>query len=249
MGFFDIFKPKWKHTNVDIRREAIIQLEDQSILSEIAETDPDEEIRNEAIKRINDPSVLAKILNKDRSTIEKRVAILSDEEEVIFKRHNNDLSQVESAARKHFEKNEYEEVFKCYSLLTKFFPKISIFWRNSGIALYTIDELVWKQIGPEFFKQGKKTQLPYKKAEESIAYFDKALEFAEYDHLSLYYKGLAFCQIGQLTNKDDGTVNPELKKGLSCFKKALEIRPNDSSYKKAYDHFYEVTYDLPPPPF
>lgn len=242
MGFFDILKPKWKHSNIDVRRGAITKLEDQSILSEIAKTDPDEEIRNEAIKRIDNPSIIAEILHKDTSTIEKRVVILSDEELSIFKKHNNDIIQVESATRKHTKKKEYEEAFKCYSLLIKFFPQIYIFWRNSGLVLYLMDELVWKKKGQEYFEQGKKAQLPYQKSQESIAYFDKALELNKYDHLSLYHKGFALCQIGHITDKDDGDVNPELKKGIDCLKKALEIRPNDSSYKKAYDHYWAVTY-------
>ena len=39
MGFFDLFKPKWKHSNPEIRKAAIDKITDQSILADILKND------------------------------------------------------------------------------------------------------------------------------------------------------------------------------------------------------------------
>lgn len=54
MGFFDLFKPKWEHSNANVRKAAVEKLIDQRILEKIAENDDDEDVRKAANIKIKD---------------------------------------------------------------------------------------------------------------------------------------------------------------------------------------------------
>ena len=96
MGVFDAFRPKWKHSNPDVRVAAAKEVSDEKILIEMASTDSewfvrhgafdelrsrncgqhvytalaraasDEEIRRKAIKKLTDQTVLQQVANQDK---------------------------------------------------------------------------------------------------------------------------------------------------------------------------------------
>src|SRR5262249_6334309 len=67
MGFFDIFKPKWKHSDAEVRAEAVRELGDDqaALLAEIARTDSDARVRRIALKRISDAALLSQLAEHD----------------------------------------------------------------------------------------------------------------------------------------------------------------------------------------
>src|SRR5205085_1145769 len=73
MGFLDIFRPKWRHSNPDVRAEAVrfLNADDLDILSRVAKVDPDVRVRRLALKKIEDPEILDE-LAKSESDVELR---------------------------------------------------------------------------------------------------------------------------------------------------------------------------------
>jgi hypothetical protein len=67
MGLFDLFRPKWKHSDPQIRIEAVRQMTDEQavLLAEIARADPDAAVRRMALKRIDDPQLLGELSSSD----------------------------------------------------------------------------------------------------------------------------------------------------------------------------------------
>lgn len=67
MSFIDLFRPKWRHSDVDIRTEAVRNLgpEQVSTLVKIAREDKDARVRRIAIKRLDDATVLEDIAARD----------------------------------------------------------------------------------------------------------------------------------------------------------------------------------------
>ena len=55
MGFLDLFRPRWKHSDLEVRLEAIRSLEnderDRQILAEVARQDRDPKARRLALKK------------------------------------------------------------------------------------------------------------------------------------------------------------------------------------------------------
>lgn len=96
MGLFDVFRPKWKHSDPDVRVAAASELDDENILIEMAAKDrewfvrhhafdvlrsrdcgqhvyaqlartaSDEEIRRKAIKKLTDQAVLQEVAANDK---------------------------------------------------------------------------------------------------------------------------------------------------------------------------------------
>lgn len=96
MGLFDLFRPKWKHSDPDVRLAAASEVADENILIEMAAKDRewfvrhnaldvlharncgqhayahlarharDEEIRRKAIKRLTDQAVLQEVATGDK---------------------------------------------------------------------------------------------------------------------------------------------------------------------------------------
>ena len=52
MGFRDMFRPKWQHSQAKVRAAAIAQLNDSRILGDVGSDDPDASIRKNAIERL-----------------------------------------------------------------------------------------------------------------------------------------------------------------------------------------------------
>jgi hypothetical protein len=96
MGLFDLFRPKWKHSNPDVRIAAASEVSDENILIEMASQDRewfvrhnafdvlrarncgqhvyahlarnsrDEEVRRKAIKKLTDRAVLEEVATADK---------------------------------------------------------------------------------------------------------------------------------------------------------------------------------------
>src|SRR4051812_40572504 len=85
MGFSDLFKPKWKHSNPDVRAEAVRALgDDQSdVLATVARSDADARVRRIAVKRIVDADVLTDVASKDPDESLRKAAIEKAEEVLV----------------------------------------------------------------------------------------------------------------------------------------------------------------------
>jgi hypothetical protein len=69
MGLLDKLKPqpRWKHSDPEVRLEGVRELEDQTEIALLAETDPEPRVRVAAIARLEDPAALARVLSSDPS--------------------------------------------------------------------------------------------------------------------------------------------------------------------------------------
>lgn len=65
MGFLDFFKPKWKHSDPDVRHEAVRHLSDQAILTRVVREDRDPRIRKLALRKLSDPRLLRQVADND----------------------------------------------------------------------------------------------------------------------------------------------------------------------------------------
>ncbi|WP_461463700.1 HEAT repeat domain-containing protein, partial [Methanobrevibacter sp.] len=65
MGFKDLFKPKYENSNYKVRIEALKELDDQEIITNMAKNDDNWRVRVEAVKKVNSDDVLADIANND----------------------------------------------------------------------------------------------------------------------------------------------------------------------------------------
>ncbi|NTU73415.1 hypothetical protein HGB07_04575 [Candidatus Roizmanbacteria bacterium] len=61
MSFIDIFRPKWKNSNVFLRLAAVEKLTNQSQLAEVAKNDYENTIRIAAVNRLTDQTRLAEV--------------------------------------------------------------------------------------------------------------------------------------------------------------------------------------------
>src|SRR5512141_1356061 len=67
MGLADLFRPKYRHSDVRVRTEAVRALssDDVSILTQVAKTDRDIGVRRIAMEKIDEADVLAEIASKE----------------------------------------------------------------------------------------------------------------------------------------------------------------------------------------
>ena len=70
MGIFDILKPKWRQSDINVRLEAVSEFgeSDRETLLEIASTDPEDSVRIAAIDKINAQADLEQLLNSQSGT-------------------------------------------------------------------------------------------------------------------------------------------------------------------------------------
>ena len=63
MSLLDRFRPKWQHSDTDVRAAAVRKLgkEDFDLLSAVAQSDEDPRVRRIAVKKLDDPRLLLKI--------------------------------------------------------------------------------------------------------------------------------------------------------------------------------------------
>jgi hypothetical protein len=85
MGFSDLFKPKWKHSNPDVRADAVRSLGDDeaALLATIARHDADARVRRIAVKRIVDADVLSDVAAHDPDESLRKAAIEKAEEVLV----------------------------------------------------------------------------------------------------------------------------------------------------------------------
>ncbi len=85
MGFTDLFKPKWKHSNPEVRAEAVRALGDDesTLLATIARHDADARVRRLAVKRIVDADVLSDVAAHDPDESLRKAAIEKAEEVLV----------------------------------------------------------------------------------------------------------------------------------------------------------------------
>ena len=65
MGFLDLFRPKWRHSDVEIRAEAVRDLDDAALLARVLEGDEEPRIRRIALKKVNDLDLILRVAEKD----------------------------------------------------------------------------------------------------------------------------------------------------------------------------------------
>jgi hypothetical protein len=73
MGLSDLFKPPHKSSNPERRLKAVAKLTDQSVLAELAKTDPSPRVRKAAVERIDDQDMLMAVA-LDGDEIDARLA-------------------------------------------------------------------------------------------------------------------------------------------------------------------------------
>jgi hypothetical protein len=75
MGFKDLFRPKWKHSDFIVREVAVKKLKDQKVLAEIAKNDDNRFVREEAVKKLEDQELLAAIAKNDKEEDVRKAAV------------------------------------------------------------------------------------------------------------------------------------------------------------------------------
>ena len=73
MGFTDLFKPKYKHSNPDVRKEAINNINHLEILYDIVNTEDNEEVKQVALNKMDE--IYISIVESNAPEKEQRNAI------------------------------------------------------------------------------------------------------------------------------------------------------------------------------
>ena len=96
MRLFDVLKPKWKHSDPDVRKMAIRSrtVTDEALLARVAQTDTSEDVRSEAVGRLSDQKLLVNIAKSDKSELVRGEAVLKlDDQGVVEEIVKNDISE------------------------------------------------------------------------------------------------------------------------------------------------------------
>jgi hypothetical protein len=119
MGFLDLLKPKWEHSDIEVRKAAVEALSDQSILeilSEIALNDTDCNVRAYAVLRLTDSNILTKITETDKDWQARKFAYskLGKEQEALRETviHSGDKEECKSAIKKITDQSVLTEIVK-----------------------------------------------------------------------------------------------------------------------------------------
>ena len=75
MGLLDLFKPKWQHSAKHVREAAVMQLNDQTVLAQIAKNDADEDVRSAAVMQLEDQAALAHAATSDTEASVRKAAV------------------------------------------------------------------------------------------------------------------------------------------------------------------------------
>lgn len=88
MGLLNLFRPKWQHSNADVRLEAIADLSDPQTLADIVVGDGEWFVRHEAFAKLRsldpDQGHFARLMREsnDEEIRRKAVKIMTDENEL-----------------------------------------------------------------------------------------------------------------------------------------------------------------------
>ena len=74
MSFVDFFRPKWKHSDPDVRMDAVRDLDTESQLIQVLRSDEDARVRRLALKKVTDADVLAEVAESDADETLRRAA-------------------------------------------------------------------------------------------------------------------------------------------------------------------------------
>jgi hypothetical protein len=69
MALKDLFRPKWKHSDPEVRLDAVISMTDQGLLAEIAKTDEWYKVREAAVGQISDGQVLTTLARSNDKSV------------------------------------------------------------------------------------------------------------------------------------------------------------------------------------
>ena len=75
MALMDLFRPKWKHSNWDVRKGAVTELADETLLARIAKSDKHAAVRKAAVGRVEDQALLGEIATNDEDRGVRMAAI------------------------------------------------------------------------------------------------------------------------------------------------------------------------------
>lgn len=135
MSFLNnLFKPKYKHSNWNVRQKAVQELTDENILTEIAYNDESSYVRHEAVKKITNQKVLIDILKTDKDkwvcleAVEKitDITVLSE----VAETHFNDDVRLKAAIKSNNEKVLMELLLKYedvnYTMKEEYFDALKL---------------------------------------------------------------------------------------------------------------------------
>jgi hypothetical protein len=93
MGLADLFRPKWRHSDPEVRAEAVRQLGDDqtAVLATVAQNDTDARVRRVALKRIADAAVLFEVAAHDPDESLRKAAGEKAEELLVGRANDGDL--------------------------------------------------------------------------------------------------------------------------------------------------------------
>lgn len=109
MGILDALRPKWKHSDPDVRLEAIQQIDDPLLLLEIAARDGEWFVRHGAFDALRAMKPEQKLFNdlvrtaKDEEVRRKTVKVMLDEEALEWVAKNDKFRYVRDAAEHRLE--------------------------------------------------------------------------------------------------------------------------------------------------
>lgn len=113
MGFFNFFRPGWQNSNVNVRKEAVIKLQngEQAAIETVAQTDANAEIRGIAIRKLESTDILQKILSAETDASNKREAEnrLNDRLAFHLKNFNGSATQKERDAVSQIAKTRFAD--------------------------------------------------------------------------------------------------------------------------------------------
>jgi hypothetical protein len=104
MKLFDLFCPKWRHPDYQVRLKAIKSLGNQSVLAKIAMNDSNAVVRKAAVEMLNDQAVLAEVAKNDNDILVRKAAIkagirkISDQTTLVKLAMNDSNDSVREAA-------------------------------------------------------------------------------------------------------------------------------------------------------
>jgi hypothetical protein len=74
MGFKDLFRPKWKHSDWRVRETAVLKLKDQKVLIRVVKNDKDPYVREAAVEKLKDKRVLTWLIRDDKDEDVRKAA-------------------------------------------------------------------------------------------------------------------------------------------------------------------------------
>ena len=75
MSIADWFRPKWKHSDCQVRKAAVKHVVNQAVLTDIAMYDNNAGVRKAAVALVTDGRVLADIAKNDKESDVRRAAV------------------------------------------------------------------------------------------------------------------------------------------------------------------------------